>query len=469
MTDSVIGRIAGSIAQGKSLMATAPILDFTHRKRGKRTLHASHRQRLRAAQSLPLGVSDTYRYWGDEATIYVKRGKGAWLWDLDGNRYIDFRLGWGPIILGYGDDRVDRAARHGIEMGGVCALANELEASVAELMVGMVPSVEMVRFANSGSEAVATALRVARGHSGRDGFVMVEGAFHGMFDPVLWRTQMESWDPASGQAPEVVPFGKGIPTAHRDLIGVVPLNYANVLEDLFKREKDRIGAFLLEPILGNCCSIASRQHYLQDVRRLCDRFDVVLIFDEVKTGFLVGRGGAQELYGVLPDLSTFAKAMANGYPIAALGGRAEIMKIISGFDGVIHGGTFTGHPVSLAAAEATLRILRDTDALLTVERWGRSLQAALGAVFREANLPHVFTGHPSMFGIMFREGLPESYRDWATSDHDFYDALVRVLPDYGLLPEPDSREPWFVCEAHAQLDPADIAGTVGEVIAALRR
>ncbi len=450
-------------------MATAPKLDLEFPARGKRMLSASHRQRQRAEKSLPLGVSDTYRYWGDEATIYAKRAKGPWLWDIDGNRYIDFRLGWGPIILGYGDDRVDRAARRGIDFGGATALATELEAAVAELMIEMVPSLEKVRFANSGSEAVAAALRVARGFSGRDGFVMVEGAFHGMFDPVLWRTRMETWTPASGGAPELVPFGKGIPTAHRDLVGVVPLNDADALEDLFRREKDRIGAFLMEPILGNCCSIAARQRYLQDVRSLCDQYGIVLIFDEVKTGFRVARGGAQELYGVLPDLSTFAKAMANGYPIAALGGPAEIMSVISGFDGVMHGGTFTGHPISLAAAEETLRILRDTDALLNVESWGRILQAELGAVFRAAQLPHVFTGHPSMFGIMFRDAPPESYRDWATSDHDFYDALARALPDYGLLPEPDSREPWFVCEAHAQLDPADIAATVAEVIATLRR
>jgi glutamate-1-semialdehyde 2,1-aminomutase len=450
-------------------MATASKLDLDFRPRGKRVLHASHRQRERAAKSLPLGVSDTYRYWGDDATIYMKRGKGAFLWDLDNNRYVDFRLGWGPIILGYGDERVDQAARRGIEVGGIAALATELEASVAELMIGMVPSVERVRFANSGSEAVATALRVARGYSGRDGFAMVEGAFHGMFDPVLWRTQMETWSPASGAAPELVPFGMGIPKAHRDLVGVVPLNDADALEDLFKRERDRIGAFLMEPILGNCCSIASRQRYLQDVRRLCDQYGIVLIFDEVKTGFRVGRGGAQELYGVNPDLSTFAKAMANGYPIAALGGSAEVMSVISGFDGVLHGGTFTGHPIGLAAAEETLRILRDTDALLRVETWGHRLQSALGAVFRDADLPHVFTGHPSMFGIMFRDRLPESYRDWASSDHDLYDAMARALPDYGLLPEPDSREPWFVCEAHAELDPAEIAGTVAEVIATLRR
>ena len=190
----------------------------------------------------------------------------------------------------------------------------------------------------------------------------------------------------------------------------------------------------MEPILG-AAARSPRASYLHDVRLLLMRQSIVR-FDEVKTGFRVARGGAQELYGVRPDLSTFAKSMGNGYPIAALGGSAEIMKVISGFDGVMHGGTFTGHPVSLAAAEETLRILRDTDALLTVESWGRALQAELGAVFRAAELPHVFTGHPSMFGVMFRESLPESYRDC--------DLRPRSLRRDGagtaglrLLPEPD--------------------------------
>ena len=450
-------------------MATAPKLDLPPPDRPTRKLGRSQAQHRRAAKTLPLGVSDTYRYWGDEQTLYVTRAKGAQLWDLDGNCYVDFRLGWGPIILGYGDERVDAAARKGIEMGGVTALATALEAEVAELMVAMVPGVEQVRFANSGSEAVATALRVARAVSGRDGFVMVEGAFHGMFDSVLWRTQMESWDPKSGQAPVVAPFGRGIPVAHRDLIGVVPLNDADALRDLFRQEGSRIGAFILEPILGNCCSIPATQAYLKDVRALCDEYGIVLIFDEVKTGFRVARGGAQELYGVLPDLCTFAKAMANGYPIAALGGRRAFMSAISGFDGVLHGGTFTGHPIGLAAAEATLRVLKETDALQQIADWGRKLQGELAGVFAKAGIPHIFTGHPSMFGIMFREKAPRSYRDWAGSDHDLYDSIARALPDYGLLPEPDSREPWFVCQAHNELDPEEIAGKVAEVIATLGR
>lgn len=457
---SHVGEVAVSIASGLGYRAVP---------RGMRVLTASQQHHDRAVRALPLGVSDTCRYWGDDQTIYVKRAKGAWLWDLDGNRYIDFRLGWGPIILGYADERVDRAAKRGMEIGGSTALACELEVEVAEMMIEMVPGVERVRFANSGSEAVATALRVARAQSGRDGFAMVEGAFHGMFDPVLWRTRMENWNPAGDQPPAVAPFGRGIPTAHRDLIGVVPFNDADALAQLLRREAGRIGAVLMEPILGNCCAIAAQVEYLRDVRRLCDEHDIVLIFDEVKTGFRIGAGGAQEYYGVTPDLCTFAKAMANGYPIAALGGKASLMNLISGFDGVLHGGTFTGHPIALAAAQETLRILRDTDVLRQVADWGNELQEQLSRVFADHDIPHVFTGHPSMFGIMFREEQPTSYRDWVTSDHDLYDRMARALPDFGILPEPDSRAPWLICESHLSLDPSDVAGTVSDVLTGLRR
>ncbi len=411
---------AGAVSShvGEVALAIASGLDYRAVPRGTRVLAASQRHHDRAMRLLPLGVSDTCRYWGDDQTIYVKRAKGAWLWDIDGNRYIDFRLGRGPIILGYADERVDRAARRGMEIGGSTGLACEIEAAVAEMMIEMVPGVERVRFANSGSEAVATALRVARAQSGRDGFVMIEGARHGMFDAVLWRTRMENWNPSGNQPPVVAPFGRGIPTAHGDLIGMMPFNDTEALAQLLRQEASRIGAVLMEPILGNCCAIAAQVAYLKDVRRLCDEYGIVLIFDEVKTGFRIGKGGAQEYYGVTPDLCAFAKAMGNGYPIAALGGKAEIMNLISGLDGVLHGGTYTGHPIALAAAQETLRILRDTDVLRQVADWGNELQEQLSRVFADHDIPHVFTGHPSMFGIMFREEQPASYRDWVTSDHD---------------------------------------------------
>lgn len=449
-------------------LSVASGLGYRAVPRGMRILTASQQQHGRAVRSLPLGVTDSVRYWGADHTVYVKRAKGAWLWDLDGNRCIDFRLGGGAIVLGYGDERVDRAASRGMEIGGCTALATEFEASVAETVIEMVPGVERVRFATSGSEAVATALRVARAFSGRDGFVTIEGACHGMLDAALWHARMEDWNPGAGRSPQLISAGRGLP-AHRDLIGIVPLNDAQALADLFKAEAPRIGAFLVEPILGHGCGIGPAPGYLEAVRRLCDEYGIVLIFDEVKTGFRVSGGGAQALYGVTPDLSAFAGAMGNGYPVAALGGRAALMDLISGPEGVAHGGTFAGHPIALAAAQETLRILRDTEALRQIADWGSELQERLSRVFDDHRIPHVFTGHAAMFGILFREEPPVSYRDWATSDHAFCDRLLRALPDYGLLPEPDSRAPWLVCESHLSLDPSDIAGTVSEVVAELRR
>jgi glutamate-1-semialdehyde 2,1-aminomutase len=410
-----------------------------------RTLTKSNQQFRKAITKLPLGVSSNFRYWGDEKTIYAKRGKGGRIWDIDDNEYIDYRLAYGPAILGYADPRVDEAAREGIEVGGVFALATELEYEVAKRISKMVPSAELVRFSNSGTEAVMAALRVARAYTGKDGHVVLEGGYHGVFNEVLWYADVEDWEPADGD-PEVLPFGDGIPQITRRLFHSAPLNDANVIEDVFKKHGDKIGALLIEPIMGNCCGIAASQQYMKDIRVLCNKHDILLIIDEVKTGFRVAKGGAQELYDVKADLCTFAKAMANGYPISVLAGREDAMRCIG--DGVVHGGTFTGHSVSLAAANKTLEILDETDALAKIERYGRSLQQGLSKILTARGIRHSFAGHPSMSGLFFDEQPPKDYRAWLDSDYEFYDNLAPELHELGILVEPDSREPWFMCEAH---------------------
>ncbi|MED5461196.1 MAG: aminotransferase class III-fold pyridoxal phosphate-dependent enzyme, partial [Pseudomonadota bacterium] len=322
-------------------------------------------------KKLPLGVSSNFRYWGDDKTIYVKRGKGGRIWDIDDNEYIDYRLGYGPAILGYADDRVDQAAREAMEVGGVFALGTEMEYEVASRIRRMVPAAELVRFSNSGTEAVMAALRIARAFSGKDGHIILEGGYHGVFNEVLWYTEVEDWNPKDG-APEVHPYGDGVPQILKPLFHTVPLNDANVLEDVLKKHHQDIGAFLIEAIMGNCCSLTATSEYLQDARALCDKYDVVMIVDEVKTGFRVAKGGVQELLGVKADLCTFAKAMGNGYPISVVAGREDIMRTVG--DGVVHGGTYTAHAVSLAAANKTLEILEETDALKTIERYGSDLR-----------------------------------------------------------------------------------------------
>jgi glutamate-1-semialdehyde 2,1-aminomutase len=419
----------------------------------RRSLKRSNEYFQRAVKSLPLGVASNFRYWGDDRTLYVKRARGARLWDIDDNEYIDYRLVYGPAILGYADERVDDAARAGMDVGGVFALATEKEAVVAERMIKMVKSLDLVRFSISGTEAVMAALRLARAHSGRDGLVMVEGGYHGMSPVVQWQVGVEYMKEGQTE-PKLMPFGEGVPMVLKDLVHVVPLNDANKLEEVFQKHRDRVGAFLIEPILGNAASITADAQYVKDARELCTRYEIVMVIDEVKTGFRVAKGGVQQLMGVDADLCTFAKAMANGYPISAVGGREDIMRRI-GFPGVAHGGTYTAHSVCIAAAEKTLEILDETDALKRIEDYGSRLQAGLSEILSKRGIPHVFTGHPSMGGLFFAERAPANYRAWKDSDTAFYAALVQNLHDFGLLVEPDSREPMFISTAHDEACLAD--------------
>ena len=409
-----------------------------------RILSKNHAHFRRAVQRMPLGVASNFRFWGEERTIYVKSGRGARITDLDDNVYVDYRMGYGPAILGYADPRVDQAAREGMQVGGVFALSTECEYRVAERIAKMVPAAQLVRFSNSGTEAVMAALRLARAFTGKDDYVILEGSYHGLFDAAMWYTPMDKWSQVG--EPEVYPYSEGVPLSTRNFAHFVQANDANQLEDVFKRHAGSIACLLIEPIMGNCLGIATDPAYIRAARELCDRHGVVLIIDEVKSGFRVARGGVQELYGVQADLCTFAKAIANGYPISVLAGREDIMRKIG--RGVAHGGTYTAHPVSLAAAERTLQILDETDALERIAAYGTRLRSGMSAILKARGVAHSFVGHPSMGGLYFAHEPPRTYRDWKGSDYTFYDAAAKVLHDERVLCEPDSREPWFVCAAH---------------------
>ena len=426
-----------------------------------RDLTKSNAQFQRAVQRLPLGVSSTFRYWGDDRTIYVHRGKGGRTWDIDGNGYVDYRLGYGPAILGYADDRVDAAARKGMEVGGVFALSTEKELTVADRISKMVPAAELVRFSNSGTEAVMAALRLARAYTGREEYLLVEGGYHGLFDAAMWMADMDHWSPGGNADPEVVPYGKGIPPTVKKLAHLVPMNDLQRLEDTFKTQGDRLAAMLIEPIQGKCCGISARRDYVQLARDLCDRYGVLLIIDEVKTGFRVGKGGIQGILGIRPDITTFAKAIANGYPISLVAGREDVMRTFR-YGGASHGGTYTAHSVSLAAAEECLRILDETPALDTLAGYGERLKAGISEILTARGVTHSFSGHPSMFGIFFAAEPPDNYRAWKTSDYSFYDRMAHYLHDLGIIVEPDSREPWFMCEAHG-LDDTCLTDTLRAV------
>ena len=292
------------------------------------------------------------------------------------------------------------------------------------------------------------ALRVARAYSKRDEFIMIEGGYHGVSDSVMWDIDLDEWDPTAG-SPVLASSSLGVPKHNAEMLHLVPMNDASRLEDLLKAKHNDIGALLIEPILGNCCSIAATQEYINAVRSLCDLYNVVLIIDEVKTGFRVAKGGVQELYGVEADLCTFAKSMANGYPIAAVCGKEELMRSIK-YGGVLHGGTFTAHSVAISAANKTLDILQNTNALETVNQYGTDLRNGVGKILSNHNVAHCFTGHPAMSGLFLSESAPTNARDFKGSDYPFYEKLAEEMLEDGVLCEFDPREPWFICEAHAK-------------------
>ncbi|MBA2373712.1 MAG: aspartate aminotransferase family protein [Chloroflexi bacterium] len=407
----------------------------------------------RARRTLPGGTDSNFRAWGED-TIYVDRGKGGRVWDIDGNEYIDLRMGYGPVILGHGDDRVDDYVNERMRTGVSFSLTSEDEVEAMELLCELTGWVKKARMTVSGTEATMHAMRIARAFTGRDKIVKFEGQYHGVHDYALISvTPDDMSELGSADAPVRLAWGRGIPDAVADTIIPARYNDVDALRRLFEARGEEIAAIIVEPVLGNAQGILPQPDFHRAMRALTEEFGILLIFDEVKTGFRFARGGAAEYFGITPDLATYAKAMGNGYPAAAFGGREEVMSVLP--DKVSHGGTYAGNRVAAAATFRTLSIIKETDALETVHATGRRVQEGVRSILDEKGLAFSFTGHPSMFGIVFSEKVPTEYRDWANTDHALYDAIAVGMHPRGAMPEPDSREPWFFCEAHAQGDTVD--------------
>ena len=412
----------------------------------------------RALQTLPGGTDSNFRAWGED-TIYVDRGKGGMVWDIDGNEFIDLRLGYGPVILGHGDDRVDDFVNERMRRGVSFSLTSEDEVRAMELVKELNPWVGKARMTVSGTEATMHAMRVARAYTGRTKIVKFEGQYHGVHDYALISVGPNDMSElGDAENPVALAWGRGIPEEVARTI--IPARYNNIdfLRRLFEREGDDIAAVIVEPVLGNAAGILPQPGFHQAMRALTEEFGILLIFDEVKTGFRFAKGGAAEFFGITPDIATYAKAMGNGYPAAAFAGRDDVMSVLP--DKVSHGGTYAGNRVAAAAASKTLEIIRDTDALATIHATGERIQAGLRQLIEAKGLPYHLTGHPSMFSVMFTDEVATEYRDWANTDHELYDAIAIGMHARGAMPEPDSREPWFVCEAHAQGDTVDRVVTI---------
>ena len=415
---------------------------------------------------MPLGVNSNFRYWGKEITPYVEKAKGAYLWDVDGNRYIDYRLAFGPIILGHADDEVNAAVHQEIDTGTLCAMTTRLEVDVAQMIVEMCPAVEMVRLACSGTEATMHALRVARAYTGREKFIKFEGMYHGFQDHTLFSTYAPVEAYGNRNSPWPVPSSSGIPRAMSELVITLPFNDFELLEKTLRRAGHEAAAIIVEPCMGNCGGIEARPGFLEFIRNQCDEYGIVFILDEVKTGFRIANGGAQEVYNLKPDLATYAKAIANGYPLAAFGGKKEIMRLIG--DGVAQGGTFNNNKPGVAAAYATLKILKERPVLKSIAQRGSRLMQGLESIFEEFGIPVSFNGFPAMFGFSIGKTSVIDQRTWSETDQAYYLRLIEAAIERGVMPDHDPREPWFLCAAHSESDIDETLNVMADVVKNIR-
>ena len=404
----------------------------------------------RALNVLVKGVSSNFRFLGEKETPVIVKGKGAHVWDADDNEFIDYRLGWGPIILGHADDRVNQAVAEHLENGTTFAATSELEVIVAEKLVKMIPGMEKLRFTNTGTEATMHALRTARGYTNKEKFIKFEGQYHGAHDYVLYSTASSPISAMGARtSPIPVQVGSGIPNKIRDYVYCLPFNDFEAVEQCVKDHHGELSAILVEPCLGNIAGIEPKDGFLDHLRSLCSDHNIVLIFDEVKTGFRLSNGGARDTYGVNPDISTYAKSLGNGLPVAAFGGKAEVMNVIGG-GSVTHAGTFGANGVSMAAANAVIDILNKTAVLKDLSKRGLRLKQGLDQVLTEADLPHQMCGHPNIQGFLITDKKVQEVRDLAYSDDELYETIMNNMYDRGVWVEDDPREPWFLCEAHTE-------------------
>ncbi|MBN1317507.1 MAG: aspartate aminotransferase family protein [Anaerolineales bacterium] len=413
-----------------------------------RNLTQTHAMFEKANRFTPYGVNSNFRYWGPKDTMVIPRGEGAFIWDADENRYIDYRLAFGPVILGHGYRPVVQRVASAIADGNLFAWTTPWEIKVAERIVRMT-GVDKVRLGNTGTEVTMHALRIARAHTGRERFIKFEGQYHGVHDYVMYSTAST---PASvlgsRRNPINVPASSGIPQAISQYVINLPFNDLERLEETVDAHWGQLAAIIVEPMLGNAAGILPKPGWLEKIRELCDKYRIVMIMDEVKTGFRIANGGAQEYFNVRADMVTYAKAMGNGFPIAAIGGKEEVMMTIEP-GGVAHGGTYTGNVAGAAAADATLEILENQPIIETIYKRGQRLMDGIHEILTRAGIVHCMTGLPPMFSfILGVDQPPMDFRDYCAGDDKLYEKLIMAFIEQGAMPDSDGREPWFLCYDH---------------------
>ncbi len=413
----------------------------------------------RAQAVLPGGVNSPVRAFRavGGTPFFVARAEGARLTDVDGKSYVDYVCSWGPLILGHAHPAVLEAIQAAAAQGWTYGAPCEAEVQLAELVRRRMPSVELVRFVNSGTEATMAAVRLARAATKRDLILKFDGCYHGHADGFLVKA-------GSGVATLGLPDSPGVPSALAELTATVPFNDAAAVEDLFRRRGPELAAVIVEPFLGNVGFIGPEAGFHATLRGLCDRYGALLIFDEVMTGFRVAAGGAQQRLGIRPDLTTLGKIIGGGMPVGAYGGRADLMRLIAPAGPVYQAGTLSGNPVAMAAGLVTLRETERPGFYETLERRTARLVAGIGDAARRRGVP-ITSGHAgSMWGLYFAPGPVRNFAHAKAADTALFARWHRAALARGVFLAPSAFEAGFVSSAHTD---ADIDFTIAQLDAAL--
>jgi glutamate-1-semialdehyde 2,1-aminomutase len=406
----------------------------------------------RAQRVIPGGVNSPVRAFRSVGGTppFVQRGKGARIWDVDGRVYIDYVGSWGPLVVGHRHPQVVKAAQQAAARGLSFGAPTRQEVEMAELLCRLVPSLEQVRLVSSGTEATMSALRLARGYTGRSKIVKFEGCYHGHADALLVKA-------GSGALTFGQPSSAGVPAETAAHTLVLDYNSETAVQQVFQREGSEIAAVIVEPVAGNMNLVAPRREFLHELRRLCTQHGSLLIFDEVMTGFRVALGGAQALYGVRPDLTTLGKVIGGGLPVGAFGGRRDVMQSVAPLGPVYQAGTLSGNPVAVAAGLATLKLVQAPRFYDRLAATASGLCESLTRAAQEHGVPFCAANVGGMFGLYFRETPPVSYAEVMQCDKEAFNRFFHGMLSRGIYLAPSAYEAGFVSSAHG---PAEVGKTI---------
>ena len=406
---------------------------------------ANHNEVLfeRARHVIPGGVNSPVRAFRSVGGCprFITRAEGARVWDVDGKEYVDYVGSWGPAITGHAHPAIVEAVREAALKGLSFGAPTEGEVEMAERLCALLPSIEMVRLVSSGTEATMSAIRLARGYTGRDAIIKFEGCYHGHADSLLVKA-------GSGLLTFGNPSSSGVPADFAQHTLVLDYNDLEQVEATFKARGDEIAAVIVEPVAGNMNLIKPRAGFLEGLRALCTRYGAVLIFDEVMTGFRVGPQGVQGLYGITPDLTTLGKVIGGGMPVGAFGGRREIMEQVAPLGGVYQAGTLSGSPVAVAAGLASLRLIEASGFYDVLAERTRRLVDGLAKAARDAGVTFSAQSVGGMFGVYFSGNPPQSYAEVMQSDCEAFNRFFHAMLDAGHYFAPSAFEAGFVSSAH---------------------